>query len=191
MFTACYDYNFLLSCAHALCTQEELYKVQREKETCPKSRYDLSWRLKKSEKLKKSLSLPHIHTVRPVASAGSSDGVNIEVKAFDSPKVPIKKQYLQLNVDDDKGNSAQINAITNKLNEIAISRYMRRNNLAVNGSSVTRKVNRRGAFKTREFNTINLICSPAFLFSAICSTSHSPPLENHISAHTTCSLCSN
>lgn len=128
--------------------QEELYDVQNEKATCPKSQYDLSWRLKKSEKLKKSLSLPHIHTVRPVESAGS-----IEVKAFNSPKVPIKKQYLQLNVDDDKGNSAQINAITNKLNEIAVSRYMRRNHLSVGGGgvvngSITRKVIP-GAFKNK------------------------------------------
>lgn len=99
--------------------------IEREKETRPKSHYDLSWKLKKSEnKLKKSPSMSHIQTVRPVESTGS-----IEVKAFDSPKVPIKKQYLQLNAadNDEKGNSAQINAITNKLNEIAISRYMRKN----------------------------------------------------------------
>lgn len=144
MLSAWFYYNVSLAFVH---TQEELYSVQREKESCPKSRYDLSWRLKKSEKLKKSLSLPSIHTVRPVESAGSIDVVNIEVKAFDSPKVPIKKQYLQLNVDDDKGNSAQINAITNKLNEIAISRYMRRNHLVggvgVNGG-ITSKVIRGG-----------------------------------------------
>lgn len=87
---------------------------------------------KKYDRLQKSL--PSIQTVRPVESAGSKSIE--EVKAFESPKVPIKKQYLQLNVD--KGNSAQINAINNKINEIAISRYMRR--YGGGGGGIRRKV---------------------------------------------------
>ncbi len=66
----------------------------------PKSHYDLSMRpnLKESAKLKKSRSLPQIHTVRPVESPRSGGTVNIEVKAFNSPKVPIKKKpYIQSN----------------------------------------------------------------------------------------------
>jgi hypothetical protein len=108
--------------------------VQREKETRPKSQYDLGWMPKKSDRLQGSLSmLPLIQTVRPVDSMGSG---SIEVKAFESPKAPIKKQYLQLDVD--KGDSAQINAIKNKINEIAISRYMRR--YGGGGGGIRRKV---------------------------------------------------
>lgn len=69
--------------------------------------------------------------VRPVKSLGSSDVVKIEVRSFNSPQVPIKKQYLQFNED-----SAQINAINNRINEIAISRYIRR----YGGGGINRKV---------------------------------------------------
>jgi hypothetical protein len=107
--------------------------VQREKETRPKSQYDLGWMPKKSDKLQKTLP-PIILTVRPVESAGSKSIE--ELKAFESPKAPIKKKYLQLDVD--KGNSAQINAINNKINELAISRYMRR--YGGGGGGIRRKV---------------------------------------------------
>jgi hypothetical protein len=92
--------------------------MQKAKEARPKSQYDLSLRpkLKKSDKLK-SLSLPHIQTVRPVESAGSSSNSakSIEVKAFDSPRVPIKYK-----TDD------QINAINKKIEAITLSHGLRR-----------------------------------------------------------------
>ena len=50
--------------------------------------------------------MPNIQTVRPVESAGSS-GASIQVKAFDSPKVPIKHYYID----------GQINAINKKIEE--------------------------------------------------------------------------
>jgi hypothetical protein len=61
------------------------------------AQYDLGLRpkLKKSDKMK-SLSMPNVHAVKPVeSSAGSSK--TIQVKAFDSPKVPIKKKDVQIN----------------------------------------------------------------------------------------------
>lgn len=46
--------------------------------------------------MKKSVSLPNIITVRPVESSGSGGSSQaIEVKAFDSPKAPIKKKQLE------------------------------------------------------------------------------------------------
>lgn len=103
--------------------------MQREKETRPKSQYDLGLRpkLKESERLKKSLSLPQIQTVRPVESAGSGEVVSIEVKAFESPKVPIKsKPYVKSNVNDygehTKCNGTQI---------IAIIKFMLNSHLAI------------------------------------------------------------
>jgi hypothetical protein len=60
--------------------------------------YDMGWKpkFKKSDRMKKSVSLPNIITVRPVESSGSSGSSKaIEVKAFDSPKAPIKKKQLE------------------------------------------------------------------------------------------------
>lgn len=84
--------------------------LQKEKEARPKSQYDLGLRpkLKESNRLK-SLSLPHIQTVKPVESAGSS-APSIQLKAFDSPKVPIKYKI-----------DGQINAINKKIEEITLS----------------------------------------------------------------------
>lgn len=66
--------------------------VQEEEKLRAIAQYDLGLRpkLRKSDKMK-SLSLPSIvQTVKPVESAGSSKP--IQVRAFDSPKVPIKKK---------------------------------------------------------------------------------------------------
>jgi hypothetical protein len=60
--------------------------------------YDMGWKpkYKKSDRTKKSVSLPNIITVRPVESSGSSGSSQaIEVKAFDSPKAPIKKKQFE------------------------------------------------------------------------------------------------
>jgi hypothetical protein len=94
-------------------SQEELYKVQREKETRPITHYDLSVKpkLKKSDRMK-SLSMSNIHTVRPVESAGSTGTVSIEVRAFDSPKVPIKNAHIV----------GQLNAINRKIEEMNSAR---------------------------------------------------------------------
>lgn len=66
--------------------------VQGEEKMRSIAQYDLGLRpkLRKSDR-KKSLSMPNVHTVKPVDSAGSSQAA-IQVKAFDSPKVPIKKK---------------------------------------------------------------------------------------------------
>jgi hypothetical protein len=96
----------------ACLTQEELVVIQKEKELRPRTQYDLGWRpkLRKSDR-RKSLSLPDIQTVRPVESAGSSGTMSIKVKAFDSPKVPVKNRF-----DD-----GQINAINKKIEEVMIA----------------------------------------------------------------------
>lgn len=60
-------------------------------------RYDLGFKpkFKKSARLEKSLSMPNIIAVRPVESADSGSIGTVEVKAFDSPKVPIKSKQQQ------------------------------------------------------------------------------------------------
>lgn len=78
--------------------QDELEIVQREERQQAVAQYDLGLRpkLKESDKLK-SLPMPDVQAVRPVESGGSS-GKAIRVKAFDSPKVPIKmKAAAQIN----------------------------------------------------------------------------------------------
>lgn len=66
----------------------------------------------------KSLSLPNIQTVRPVESAGSSES-SIQVRAFDSPKVPIKHYYID----------GQINAINKRTEESTIPTGLNRLNV--------------------------------------------------------------
>jgi hypothetical protein len=94
--------------------------IRGEREARSKSRYDdgLRPRLRKSDRLK-SLSLHNIQAVRPVESAGSSGSTSIRVRAFDSPKVPIKNRF-----DDGK-----INALNKKIEEITISNGLQRLNL--------------------------------------------------------------
>jgi hypothetical protein len=71
--------------------QAELYVVQEQEKLLSVAQYDLGLKpkLKKSDKVK-SLSMPNVQTVKPVESAGSTK--TIQVKAFDSPKVPHKKK---------------------------------------------------------------------------------------------------
>lgn len=71
--------------------QDELYVVQEEEKLQSIAQYDLGLRpkLRKSDKIK-SVSMP------TVESAGSS--IAIQVKAFDSPKVPIKKKSLNVQI---------------------------------------------------------------------------------------------
>lgn len=68
--------------------------MQEEEKLQSIAQYDLGLipKLRKSDKMK-SLSMPNVvQTVQPVESAGSSKA--IQVKAFDSPKVPIKKKAI-------------------------------------------------------------------------------------------------
>lgn len=71
--------------------------VQEEEKLRSIARYDLGFtpKLSKSDKMK-SLSMPNLQVVKPVElSAGSRKA--IQVKAFDSPKVPIKNKAIQNN----------------------------------------------------------------------------------------------
>ena len=71
--------------------REELYEIEEEKKKRPMTQYDLSLKPKfKQMDRKKSLSMSSIKMVKPVISAGSIKAIT--VKAFDSPKVPIKNQ---------------------------------------------------------------------------------------------------
>lgn len=72
--------------------KDELHVVQEEEKRQAIEQYDLDLRpkLRKFDRMK-SLSMSSILTVKPVDSAGSSKA--IEVKAFDSPKVPDKKKH--------------------------------------------------------------------------------------------------
>jgi hypothetical protein len=78
--------------------QDELYVVQEEEKLLSVAQYDLGLRpkLKKSDKMK-SLSMPNVHAVKPVESSAGSGKTAIQVKAFDSPKAPIKKKDVQIN----------------------------------------------------------------------------------------------
>jgi hypothetical protein len=66
--------------------------------------------------------MPNVQTVKPVESAGSSKA--IQVKAFDSPKVPIKKkvdgQIYTINRMDD------LAAIANRLQKLGVKNIGRK-----------------------------------------------------------------
>lgn len=65
--------------------QDELYLAQEEEKLLAVSQFDLGMKPKfKNSDRTKSISMPNIHTVKPVESA-------IRV-AFDSPKAPTKKK---------------------------------------------------------------------------------------------------
>lgn len=75
-----------------------MYELQVEEKKRRFVQYDMGFKpkFKKSTRLEKSLSMPNIIVVRPVESGSSSGNSSkaIEVKAFDSPKVPIKGKQL-------------------------------------------------------------------------------------------------
>ena len=96
-------------------------------------------KLKESDRLK-SLSLPNIQTVRPVESAGSS-GASIQVRAFDSPKVPIKHYYID----------GQINTINKNIEESTIPNGLSRLNVKNIGKRKVMVV----VYFTRVSRTIN------------------------------------
>ena len=66
--------------------------------------------------------MPTVTTVRPVESAGSSNA--IQVKAFDSPKVPIKKKAL--NVQISTATRIEDIAESNKLLKLEVKNIGRR-----------------------------------------------------------------
>lgn len=82
---------------------------------------DLKPKLKKSDRVK-SVSMPNVQAVKPVDSVGSSKWIQ-QVKAFDSPKVPIKKKP-----------DAQINAAI-RIEDFAIANKLQK----LDGRNIERK----------------------------------------------------
>lgn len=80
--------------------------------------------------------MPNVQTVKPVESAGSSDA--IRVKAFDSPKAPIKQK-----------SDVQINTIR-RIEDFAIANRLQK----LDANSIGRKRVRKKKMKSRK-NAIN------------------------------------
>lgn len=81
---------FIVSCMMYK-NREELYAIEEDKKKRPITLYNLSLKPNfKKLKRSKSLSSRSVTMVKPAISAGSIKAIT--VKAFDSPKVPIKNQ---------------------------------------------------------------------------------------------------
>ncbi|CRK90740.1 CLUMA_CG004432, isoform A [Clunio marinus] len=104
--------------------RDELYAAQEEEKSRSKAQYDLGLAPKlRDSNHRRSLSMSDVHTVRPVESPGSTKA--IQVKAFDSPKVPIKNITV-----------GKISVIT-KADELIISNQLQRFDVRNNGRKKT------------------------------------------------------